>query len=177
MNDPISIFQLQIVTLSLLLAGAVICDYRSHRIPNLICVALLVSGLSLQVVSQGMQGFLVGLGGVAVALLILLPFYAVRGMGAGDVKMLAASGSFLGPMAALVAGGLTLLGGAILALGLLAYRAGVAVATSRTLDAAAVSVRLVRKERFPYALAVAVAAVVGLIYGEALVAALTGVRT
>jgi prepilin peptidase CpaA len=170
MFDPNAAALIPIGVLVTLLVCAVGIDLRSHRIPNVICLWLLVAGMAFQTVSGGMQGALLGLGGVIVGLLILLPFYVLRGMGAGDVKLLAASGSFLGPVAALVAGGVTLVGGAVLALGLVAFRAASAAVKSRDVAAAVHSVAVVRKERFPYALPIAVAVVVSLFYADALLA-------
>ena len=57
--------------------------------------------LGMQVLVSLILGILVGLG-------CLLPFYIARAMGAGDVKLLAATGALLGPYDALIAGICTL---------------------------------------------------------------------
>ena len=41
--------------------------------------------------------------GAGLGFLLLIPFYAIRAMGAGDVKFLAALGALLGPQTLLVA--------------------------------------------------------------------------
>lgn len=56
------------------------------------------------------------LGGMATGLLCWLPFYALGWLGAGDVKMFAASGAWLGPMKALEGSVVAALLGAVLAL-------------------------------------------------------------
>ena len=68
------------------------------------------------------EGFLWSLGGAAAGLLILLPVYAIGGVGAGDVKLLAAAGSFLGPAGTLIAAVATLGAGGVLALAALGWR-------------------------------------------------------
>ena len=50
-----------------------------------------------------------------MGLVILLPFYLARGMGAGDVKLMAAVGTFLGPAHTLLAASLSLIVGGVLA--------------------------------------------------------------
>ena len=79
-----------------LLAVAVFTDIRSRRIPNI----LVVLGVCLGLGSGNSIG---GLGGVAdsalggcVGLAVFLPLYALRWLGAGDVKLLAMIGTFVG---------------------------------------------------------------------------------
>jgi hypothetical protein len=70
----------------------------------------------------GAAGLAASAAGVVVGFLILIPLYALGGMGAGDVKLLAAAGSFLGPWGALLAGIFTLLAGGALGLGALIWQ-------------------------------------------------------
>jgi prepilin peptidase CpaA len=65
--------------------------------------------------------------------LFLLP-YACRAIGAGDVKLMAAIGSTLGPLGVLSVAALSVLAGGLYALGAMSYQWGVA-ATSRKLVA------------------------------------------
>jgi len=96
-----------------LLVTAVVSDIRRHRIPNFL-VAL---GLALGLANQAYAGGISGLGDGALGLLIgfgvFLPLYALGGMAAGDVKLMAMVGSYLTPHNALwtaffslIAGGL-----------------------------------------------------------------------
>jgi prepilin peptidase CpaA len=81
-----------------LLAMAAAIDWRSHRIPNWLTgggfVIAIVWSLLLPSPAQG--GVLGALGGAATGLACLLPLYAVRILGAGDVKLMAMCGAFLG---------------------------------------------------------------------------------
>ena len=96
----------------MLLWGAVAWDLRTRRIPNGLTLAGLAAGLAWHGIRGGGPGLLLSGEGVAVATLALLP-YAVRGLGAGDVKLLGAVGALAGPafalwtlLGAMVAGGL-----------------------------------------------------------------------
>lgn len=102
-----------------LLAVACIVDVRSFKIPNWLtfggaAFALIYSAL---VPFSGGHGFLWSLGGLAVGLLIMLPAYALRVMGAGDVKLMAMVGAFLGLTPTLYAALFVFVCGGILAVG------------------------------------------------------------
>lgn len=111
------------VLLAVLIVAAVL-DTRSHRLPNVLTVTAALLGISLQYWLQGWSGLLNGLAGFFAALLSFLPFYSARWMGAGDVKLMAAVGTFLGWPDSLLAVGLTTGAGSIVALGILAAQGG-----------------------------------------------------
>lgn len=104
------------------LAAAAGTDLLNRRIPNVLIVLMLGFGIALQGVSLSFGAVLWSLGGVLVGFLMLLPFYALGGMGAGDVKLLAAVGSFLGPYGALLAGLFTLIAGGVLGVAMLLWQ-------------------------------------------------------
>jgi prepilin peptidase CpaA len=72
-------------------------DVQSRRIPNYLTLLTALSGLGFQFGVQGWPGLGQGLLGLGVGLVLMLPFYLKGGMGAGDVKALAALGAWLGP--------------------------------------------------------------------------------
>lgn len=100
-----------------LLALAVWCDMREHRIPNWLVLSLAVAGLLHQVLLNGAVGSLYALGGLAVGIAFFIPFYIGRGMGAGDVKLMGAAGTIVGPLGAVLAGACSLIAGLLLVLG------------------------------------------------------------
>ncbi|HEY8608154.1 MAG TPA: A24 family peptidase [Noviherbaspirillum sp.] len=93
--------------LFVLLTAAVWEDSRRRRIPNhlvlagigvgLGCNALLPQGFGFASVLPGALGFWSALAGAGVGLALLAPLYLLRALGAGDVKLMAMVGAFLGP--------------------------------------------------------------------------------
>lgn len=88
----------QAVVLGLILLLAVIGDLRRRRIPNSLTLPGVVLGISLLGLEAGWGGLWSGITGTLTgAGLLFLPF-ALGGMGAGDVKLMAAVGAFGGPV-------------------------------------------------------------------------------
>lgn len=71
-------------------AIATYTDLRTRRIPNWLTLPAIVFGLALGFVSDGVPGVLASLGSVALCGGIFLVLFMLGGMGAGDVKMMAA---------------------------------------------------------------------------------------
>lgn len=72
-------------------------DLRSRRLPNWLSLSGVIVGLGLNTFFQSGPGFKLALAGLGLALLIYLPLYLIRAMGAGDVKFMAAVGALVGP--------------------------------------------------------------------------------
>jgi prepilin peptidase CpaA len=94
------------IVASSLLVGAVALaagfDLRSRRIPNLLTAGGLITALVLRAfLGGGALG--AGLLGAGIALAIVLPLFAMRGVGGGDAKLLIMVGAFLGPAGFIVA--------------------------------------------------------------------------
>lgn len=71
-------------------------DWRTRRIPNWATVSGFLIGLALNTAVWGWQGTQIALAGAALALIILLPVVLLRGLGAGDWKLMGALGAVLG---------------------------------------------------------------------------------
>ena len=84
--------------LFVLLVIASVSDYRTHKIPNWLTAGGIVFALiySAAVPFSRDHGFLWALGGLLLGFVIMLPCYLLRIMGAGDVKLMAMVGAFLG---------------------------------------------------------------------------------
>lgn len=117
--------------LAIILVAAAAADLRARRIPNALTFPGLALGLLLATWQAGWTGLAAGLLGLAAgAALLFLPF-ALGGIGAGDVKLLAVVGAFGGAAFAFRAFlAAALLGG--LASALVLWRAGRLGATLRT---------------------------------------------
>lgn len=97
------------------------CDIASRRIPNRLVVAMLIIGatanfLAADSQAAGLPGLIRSSLGALVGLAVMLPLYLCRAMGAGDAKLMAAVGAFLGPMPTLGAALLTFVAGGVLSL-------------------------------------------------------------
>lgn len=155
-----------------MLAIAVWTDLRQRRIPNRLVLAGLGVALALSVAPGGI-GLRSALLGMAAGLVLLLPMHLLGVMGAGDVKLMAAVGAFVGLQAVLMVVLITVLAGGVLSVAW-ALRLGRMrevlrnVRTGLVLSAADIAGRsLPRPEslpaipaRIPYALAIAAGAVV-----------------
>jgi prepilin peptidase CpaA len=85
-----------------ILVMASACDLSSRRIPNILSLGGALLGLGVNVLrADSPRGALPSLEGWIVGVLLLAIPFAMGGMGAGDVKLLAAVGAWLGPSFAL----------------------------------------------------------------------------
>lgn len=109
--------------LLLVVVAAAFNDLSSRRIPNRLLLGGLAGALVLHAVSPDPGSALLAcLGGAVTGLMIFLPFYLVRGMAAGDVKMMATVGAFTGPASALHIAVLAWCAGGVMALAIIVYR-------------------------------------------------------
>ena len=108
---------------SVVLVVAAVIDGIKLKVPNWITFPMIMTGWAYSAIAYGVagDGWYVGLGwslaGTGVGLALLLPLYAIGGMGAGDVKLLAGVGAwvhcentFYGFCASVVIGGLIAIG-------------------------------------------------------------------
>jgi prepilin peptidase CpaA len=73
-------------------------DLRWHRIPNRVTYSTLVAGVGYHALGVGWSGILFSLEGFFLGGGLLFIAYLMKGVGAGDVKMLAALGALWGPL-------------------------------------------------------------------------------
>jgi prepilin peptidase CpaA len=76
-------------------------DGKELRVPNKLTFPMIIAGWAWSSIAYGAagegwyMGLMWSLAGTAVGLATLLPMYAIGGMGAGDVKMMAAIGAWV----------------------------------------------------------------------------------
>ncbi len=107
-----------------MLVLAAYLDTRYRRIPNGITFGGAVAGLVLQSYFGGFEALGSGFLGLAIGFAVFFPFYIRGAMGAGDVKLMAAVGAFLGPSATLLAAALSLIVGGVMAVAILLRHRG-----------------------------------------------------
>jgi prepilin peptidase CpaA len=74
---------------------AAVLDVWRFKVYNALTIPLLLTGLAYHTVSAGVQGLLGSLMGVLFGFGVLIVVYAMGGIGAGDVKLMAAVGAWL----------------------------------------------------------------------------------
>ena len=153
------------------LAISVVTDFRHNKIYNKVCAAALAAGILLHWIDGQ---FWQPLAAALAAFAIFIPFYLLRGMSAGDVKLMTACASLLGWPYGLVAVALTLISGTIAGLVVYCARGGVGELSRRYGFAAKCLLTTgkvflpsapetsVAKTRFPYAIAIAAGCVLTL---------------
>ena len=88
---------LQVVLAAVVLIAAE-TDLRSRRIPNWLTLAGVVAGIVLNsFLNVDRFNWRTALMGLGLAFAVYFPLYLLRGMGAGDVKLMAAVGALMGP--------------------------------------------------------------------------------
>ena len=150
--------------LLLLLASACVSDVRNRRIPNPLVGLMAIGGAVYVFATMPLStSFSHVVGGGAVGLAIWLPFWLLRVLGAGDVKLAAAAGVWLGVPGVVEASLIGAAVGGVIAFWALARNGGVAAGAARfgawmvaSRAAGAIGPELTPKERrVPYGLAIA----------------------
>ena len=112
------------ILLFLILGTAIASDLRWRTIPNWLTGPTILVGLGFHTAMNQFAGFLFSLEGAAVGLGLFIILYMCGWMGAGDVKLFAAVGSFLGPAQTISAAIAIALVGGLLALVVLGFHQG-----------------------------------------------------
>ena len=74
-----------------------VLDWRFRRIPNWLTVSGAAAGLVTNTIFYRWSGLKAALLGLALGLVLLLPFVLIRSLGAGDWKLAGSLGACLGP--------------------------------------------------------------------------------
>ena len=114
-------------------------DLRTRRVPNALTFGTGAAGLMLAFLQGGGLGAAAIAGGV-IGLSLMLPGYLFGATGGGDVKLLAAFGTLLGPRETFTAFVAMALAGGVIALIVIAYRGRAALANRTFAYAPAVAI-------------------------------------
>lgn len=111
------------VLLLVVVMAAAVNDLASRRIPNRLLLAAALGAIVLHLLSPTpLHAVLGAVAGAMTGLLVFLPFYLVRGMAAGDVKMMATVGAFTGPAEALQIAILAWCAGGVMAIAIIIFK-------------------------------------------------------
>jgi len=90
------IMAVRIVVLFVVITLAVYSDIRLFKIKNLITYPTVIFGITINTYSYGFEGFKDAIIGVFIPIIGLFIFYALRMLGAGDIKLYCAIGAIMG---------------------------------------------------------------------------------
>lgn len=108
--------------LIVLVVSAAAIDLAIRKIPNLLLLLTWCAALGLRLSGNApIDDVTTALGGAAVGFAVFLPLYVLRGMAAGDVKLMATVGLFFGPAETFYACLVTWCVGGAMALGILLF--------------------------------------------------------
>lgn len=154
------------------LVAATVIDIRTRRIPNAITAGMAAMGLGLAL--TGISGMSLGAAalGLVLGLGLMLPGHALGATGAGDVKLMAAIGTLVGPMLVVKAFLFTAIAGGVLAV-IVAMRrqrlratvAGTARMIATPSGAQAEIKAATGSSRFAYGPAIAIGSIVAVMFG------------
>lgn len=109
-----------VVTITLVVAAVI--DGLQLKVPNWITYPMIASGWAYSVWAFGWEGLGFSLLGTVVGLALLMPAYAIGGMGAGDVKLLAGVGAWMWSTSTFYAFCISTIVGAVIAVGMVLCR-------------------------------------------------------
>ena len=112
------------IILLLIMGMAIAFDLRWRTIPNWLTGPSILVGLGLHTFMNQVAGFVFSLEGAVLGLGLFVILYMCGWMGAGDVKLFAAVGSFLGPAQTISAAVAIALVGGLVALVVLGFHQG-----------------------------------------------------
>jgi prepilin peptidase CpaA len=95
--------------------ASAIVDLWSRRVPNVLTLSVAALGITLAALGLSGHSLFAAFGGLVLGLLLMLPGHLIGATGAGDVKLLAAIGTLLGPSGIAVAFVYTAIAGGVLA--------------------------------------------------------------
>jgi prepilin peptidase CpaA len=112
---------LSLVAVACVAIAAAVTDLWKFKVYNALTLPAIVAGLLASSFTIGLQASLLG---ALTGFGLLVIFFALGGVGAGDVKLLTAIGAWLGPEATMYVFALSAMAGGVYAIGLMLLREG-----------------------------------------------------
>jgi len=109
-------------TVTITLVVAAVIDGLQLKVPNWITFPMILAGWIYSTTAFGWEGLGYSLLGTAVGLGLLLPAYAIGGMGAGDVKLMAGVGAWVHATITFYAFCVSAVLGGVIAVGMVLYQ-------------------------------------------------------
>ena len=163
----------------LFVTPVILWDWSSHRIPNSVTYPTIAVGVAYAALTAGWAGLAWSISGLFIGGGLLLLAYTFQGMGAGDVKTLAALGALWGPWTVFHIFLFTALLGGVVSIGLLVAN-GLLMETVKRYWFMATTLLMTRRIiyvgpsarmgaiRFPYGVIISCGAVVSIMTGNVL---------
>ena len=86
---------MRLAALCVFLVAACGYDYKERRIPNYLILWMAITGVGWRLWNERAPGLPGYLGQAVLVMAVLYPFFKVRGLGAGDVKLLGVTAGYL----------------------------------------------------------------------------------
>ncbi|MGN7358583.1 A24 family peptidase [Paenibacillus sp. SAF-054] len=83
---------------ALIVTAAFVTDIRTMKIPNWLTLTAVVSGILFHTAAEGLQGLAFSAKGLGIGFAVLLLMHVMGAVGAGDVKLFAGIGAWLGAL-------------------------------------------------------------------------------
>jgi prepilin peptidase CpaA len=95
---------------------ACVWDVRTRRIPNVLTLGSAIAGWLFFLAQGGSSALAWSAAGWLFGVILFFPFFALGGMGAGDVKLLGGLGAWLGPLGVVYLAFYTAIAGGVMSL-------------------------------------------------------------
>lgn len=103
------------------LIEAAVIDGMKLKVPNWLTFHFAAGGLAFSAWMGGWHGLMFSFAGLSLGLALLMPLHMIGGMGAGDVKLLAGVGAWMGPVIVIWAFVATAVAGGVIAIGMIVW--------------------------------------------------------
>lgn len=75
---------------------AIITDFKNYKIPNTLIIVGLVVGSFLKGICNGPPGFFKTVSDALIVMVVLIPFFIIKALGAGDIKLFSVIAGYIG---------------------------------------------------------------------------------